>query len=197
MSNIEHDEQIGRPNTPTEIDRAQSKSINVNRMASFGAVLISLMALGVSVLEVNALKAQQKAMIWPFISIKNSYSNDGFELILENKGVGPAVINRVNISYKGVSYQDLDALIETTVGEEAAFSYDVYSGSNPTGSVMAAREVVTLFSVPWEPRTERLLEAWDNAVVVSACYCSIQEDCWISQLDQNMSQKVASCSIDD
>ncbi len=197
MSNTETRKEPDKVEKASELDRAQSKSININRMASFGAVLISSMALGVSILEVNAMKAQQRAMTWPFVCIKNTYSSDGFKLLLENKGVGPAVVANVDITYQGQSYRNLDALIINTVGEDEAFGYDVYRGSNPSGSVIAAGEEVTLFSVPWEERTEKLLAAWDNSVIVSACYCSIQDDCWVSRLGQNMAEKVKTCTYKD
>lgn len=183
--------------TPPEInEQAQSATqrfMSFNRAASLTAVAISTLALFVSVLEVNTLKSQQKAAVWPFIALSSSYTESGFKFKLENKGVGPALVHAVDISYKEKRYRDLDALIIETLGEDDAFSYDVYSGVNPSGSVLGVGDTVILFSIPWEDRTEKLLEKWSNNVNVTACYCSIQEECWTAQLSQGMADSIDHC----
>lgn len=179
--------------TPEESRSATQRFMSFNRVASLTAVAVSTLALLVSVLEVNAIKSQQRAAVWPFVALSSSYTEQGFTFKLENKGVGPALVHAVDISFMGKRYRDLDALITETLGEEDAFSYDVYSGVNPSGSVLGVGDTVTLFSVPWEERTEKLLEKWSDKVNVTACYCSIQEECWTAQLSQGMAESSDSC----
>ncbi|MEP3891285.1 MAG: hypothetical protein ABJN69_12570 [Hellea sp.] len=176
-----------------EIRSANQRFMSFNRVASLTAVAVSTLALLVSVLEVNAIKSQQRAAVWPFIALSSSYTDQGFTFKLENKGVGPALVHAVDITYEDQRYRDLDALIVETLGEENAFSYDVYSGVNPSGSVLGVGDTVILFSVPWEDRTQKLLEKWNDKVNVTACYCSIQEECWTAQLSQGMAESSNSC----
>ena len=181
------------PQTIEQTRSATQRFMSFNRAASLTAVAVSTLALLVSVLEVNAIKSQQRAAVWPFVALSSSYTESGFKFKLENKGVGPALVHAVDISYKGKRYRDLDALISESLGEEDAFSYDVYSGVNPSGSVLGVGDTVILFSVPWEARTEKLLKTWNDNVNVTACYCSIQEECWTAQLSQGMAESSGSC----
>lgn len=60
-------------------------------------------------------------------------------------------------------------------------------------SVMSPGEVVTLFGVPWEPRTRRFTKALGDGFDVRACYCSIHEECWQTALSQARPEPVARC----
>ena len=80
--------------------------------------------------------------------------------------------------------EQLDQSIIDTIGKENAFSYDVYGVSNPAPGVLSSGELVTLFSVPWEPRTRMLVNAWSDIIKVTACYCSVYDDCWVATTEK-------------
>lgn len=65
--------------------------------------------------------------------------------------------------------------------------------SEASDSVMSPGEVVTLFGVPWEPRTRRFTKALGDGFDVRACYCSIHEECWQTALSQARPEPVARC----
>ncbi len=161
-----------------------------DRVASIFAVTLSLAAMLVSILEVATVRDQQRAAVWPYVQISSSYTDAGFALNLINKGVGPALMADVAITYDGVRVDDLDTLIADTLGPDDAFSYDVYSTSNPKSGVVAKGETVRLFGVPWEPRTQKLMTLWSDRVDVTACYCSINDDCWKTSLTSSSAEPV-------
>lgn len=162
-------------------------------MASVFAVALSIAALLVSLVEVATVRAQQRATAWPYIQISTSYSDEGFRLELRNKGVGPALMSDVRLTSDRQRIENIDEFIAETVGETDAFSYDVYSTSNPSNSVVAAGETVTLFSVPWEPRTRKFVTALNGVLDVETCYCSIHRECWSINLSTDRTNPTKSC----
>lgn len=179
-----------------DIDKENSKKSgwDKSQLASGFAVILSLISLFVSVMELSSIQDQQRANVWPYLQMTGSYTQDGFAIELQNKGVGPALVNEFVLSYKGETYQELDKMILASVGEEDAFSYDVYKAANPSQSVIASGENLILFSVPWEIRTRKLIEQWNDNANISICYCSIHEECWQTELSQRSNQLVKSCS---
>ncbi|MEL6359804.1 MAG: hypothetical protein AAFR21_01870 [Pseudomonadota bacterium] len=148
------------------------------------ALCISVAALLVSLLEVSSLRATQRASTWPYLTIQTGFGADGFSIEATNKGVGPAKMGDVNWASQGVAYTDMDQLIIDTIGEEDAFSYDVYKTNNPSQDVVAAGETVTLFNAPWEDRVRRLSQSWVEDLSIESCYCSIYDECWSVSLNQ-------------
>ncbi|MEM9169286.1 MAG: hypothetical protein AAGC56_06490 [Pseudomonadota bacterium] len=150
-------------------------------MLSLLAIVISLSALGVSVLEVTSLQGQQRASVWPYLEIGGNYSGEGYEIAITNKGIGPALLGDVTITLAGrtiASSDDLDAVILDTIGEDRAFSYDTYRASDASGAVLAPGEKEILFGVPWTPETRVFVSAVSDAMAVDACYCSVYKECW-------------------
>ncbi|MBO6503594.1 MAG: hypothetical protein JJ850_13685 [Kordiimonadaceae bacterium] len=142
------------------------------------ALAFSFLALLVSLYEALAVRAEQKADVWPYISISQRYNEDGYAIVVANKGVGPARIQNLQVTFNGQQFKELDNVILATLGKEKAFSYELYRTSVIDSGVMSADEEAVFFSVPWEPRTQQLAESWEQGLDVSICYCSIYEDCW-------------------
>ncbi|WP_300527188.1 hypothetical protein [Maricaulis sp.] len=146
--------------------------------AALIAVLISVSALGVSIFEASTQRANQRAAVWPYVEIYANYSSDGYLLALENKGVGPARLRWARMLVDGEVISDLDAMVLAELGEDEAFSYDLYGATDPSGRVFSPRETGTLFTVPWEERTRRLINQLYGRIDIQACYCSIYDECW-------------------
>ncbi|MEM7764160.1 MAG: hypothetical protein AAF290_08760 [Pseudomonadota bacterium] len=172
--------------------KGQRSGTNFDRIAAIFAVLLSLAALFVSFVEVSSERAQQRAEVWPYIQIDPSYSSSGFRLRMVNKGVGPALMGQLVLLHNGQPVQDVDQLIVDTIGAERAFSYDRYAMSDPSNSVVAPGDSLTLFGVSWDDDTRALVQAWNGAIDIDICYCSIHEDCWQASL-LGSTQRVERC----
>lgn len=182
----------------TSADAPEGTSLKLSfsrfdRMASVFAVALSIAALLVSLVEVATVRAQQRATAWPYVEISASYSDDGFRLDLTNKGVGPALMSDVSLTRNSQPIENLNSFIAETVGDADAFSYDLYSTTNPSNSVIAAGETITLFSVPWEPRTRKFVSALDGLIDVETCYCSIHRECWNTKLSVDRTSPAKAC----
>lgn len=169
------------------------------------AVFLSLVSLGVAILhghtmermaEANAQLVQANS--WPFLQAYTSNQGDqGSEirLTLVNNGVGPAKIFEARILYKGTPVQRWDTLLSDccSVPGEAPLNY----GSNAAGPmVLRAGDSITLLSVP---QPEGGSKAWDvlnrerREVTYDICYCSVFDDCWITDARTLRPRPVATC----
>ena len=167
----------------------------MNQMTSLVAILISVAAMVVSIVEVAAVRDQQKAEVWPFIQVGPLYNSEGFALMASNKGVGPALVERLVLSVDGKPVDDLDQLIIDTVGAENAFSYDLYGTRDVTDEVLAPGESAALFRVPWETRTRLLVDRLGGRFEIDICYCSIHEDCWQVSVTEPRPESVRACDL--
>lgn len=159
----------------------KSERIGRGNILALVAIVISLSALGVSVLEVTSLQDQQKASVWPYLELSQNYSGQGFEVTVANKGVGPALLGDVAFVHEGKrleSSADLDALIASVVGPERAFSYDTYRSRDPSNSVLSPGETTILFAVPWTADTRAFVKGVGNGISAQGCYCSVYDECW-------------------
>ena len=101
----------------------------------------------------------------------------------------------LDVRLDGESITSLESMIIDAIGEENAFSYELYRSSNLAGSVMSPEERDQLFAVPWEPRTRLLAEQFNTRGSIEACYCSIFDDCWTVKLRDSSPQPVSSCPV--
>lgn len=179
---------------PETKPRRSRSALTPEALTSAMALTISVFALGVSLFEANTQRVQQRASVWPHIEISPRYTPNGYSIEIMNKGVGPARLGDVQLSFNGQRYADLDALIVAIVGPENAFSYELYRSSDVSQLVMSAGEQQVLFSVPWEERTRRLANAFAESGDVATCYCSIFDECWtVAMTEPGGQQPVARC----
>ncbi len=164
-------------------------------LVSFAALVLSVLALMVSVLEVSAIREDQRVQVWPYMTVASSFGPNGYSLEAINKGIGPARVRTMEVLFDGKPVDDIDKLIVDTVGEDDAFSYDLYRTSNIAQSVMSADERATLFAVPWEDRTRRLSSVWHGRLSVRVCYCSVYDDCWMAELDDGEPESIETCPV--
>ena len=76
-----------------------------DKIVSFSAILISLMTLVVFIYQTSIQREQQELSVLPYLSIYNSnIEGEGYSLVLENNGIGPAFIESVTTSYKDSIY---------------------------------------------------------------------------------------------
>ncbi|UTW56201.1 hypothetical protein [Kordiimonas sp. SCSIO 12610] len=158
------------------------RKITLSDMGSLLAVILSIVATYVSVIEVSTARDVAKVEAWPYIAVKQRYNANGFSYFVENKGIGPALIEMGVLTYQGQKVTDLDQLILDILGPEDAFSYERYLASNIDETVISPDEEITLFSVDWDAASRRLVDTLSGKVDIKVCYCSVYGDCWQTSL---------------
>ena len=175
----------------------QNQGASLSSIGSAFAVLLSIAAFGVSILEANTVRSAAKAEAWPFVDVRSGYNSEGFSYQLINKGVGPARIRFAEARYKGEVIEDLDQLIIDILGEEDAFSYDRYKATGPDFQVMSPRESILLFGVDWDDSSRRLSDDFSQHLNFEVCYCSIYNECWSTDLNRDEPTPVSRCPVAD
>ncbi|NRA29983.1 MAG: hypothetical protein HRU11_06945 [Parvularculaceae bacterium] len=175
----------------------QRGGVGWSDVGSFLAVILSIAALLVSVIEANTTNRAAEAEVWPYVEIYGGYSGEGFYYRMQNKGVGPALLKSLVITLDGEPVDSAADMVADVLGEEDAFGYDRIRSTTPSGGVISPREVINLFSVEWDPVARRLEEQLRDRLDAEACYCSVYDRCWIAKKGALEPEPVQSCTRKD
>jgi hypothetical protein len=81
---------------------------NADKIVSLSAILISLATMTIYLYQTHLIQKQQDASVMPYLMISTSLSQKHFVVNLSNNGLGPAMIEKVNVYYKNKMYEDVD-----------------------------------------------------------------------------------------
>lgn len=154
------------------------------------ALIISVMALVVSIYEANLLKAQQKATVWPYFSINEGYSSDGFRINAFNNGTGPALISSVLVEFQGEPVTKYVALLDA-IKPDNTLGYDKIRVNQLSNTVVKVGEQRELLYLPWTDETREILELMNGKISIKVNYCSVLEECWTFEYPSGKRSKEA------
>jgi hypothetical protein len=185
-------------------------------IVTISVVVISVVSLIVSIEHGKTMEKmvdQNQKMVeantLPLLTIETSLTNDPLhpeksqvKIELKNSGIGPAKIDRFELSYKGKSYTS-DSSMQGVVGLlkdccRAALPKSgtalPSSAASVTGSVLPARDTILVLGIA--PQTLELLTALKDAnedLKFKACYCSVLDECWETNFDHKRPTPVKEC----
>jgi hypothetical protein len=153
----------------------------VDLIIAICVALISVASLWVAVRSSQLQERTLAASVWPHLEVLSSdLTENGTPIIVytvKNQGVGPALLTWFAMSYDGRVFGDPRQMLEACCG---------FSGNAITSTihdrVLAARESIDFIKVLPKSMTlsqYRRLDEGANRVSVSACYCSVLDDCWM------------------
>lgn len=155
-------------------------------------------------LERNNARISVLPSVWLSTYIGDADGEAYYKVALTNKGLGPAVVERFEVSYQGKPVYNWDELarkMAANVGSEKSFeeSY-LLSTRSPVspGLMLEAGGVAYPLQVDdtTEPDGVRLLMRGSRDMVISLCYCSLYGDCFLSELFRRP-QEVESCEASE
>ncbi len=144
------------------------------------SIFIALIALYAALGESAAVRQQTAASVWPILQFTVQDSDDGSDASiafrLTNAGVGPARVRSFRLRIEGKAVTTWDGVLTALQGEDSSAVQRDFIRSR----VIRADETVTLFSTADADLARRLLGAVVHPQsLVSYCYCSIFDDCWL------------------
>jgi len=172
------------------IRRRLFKAWSNETVIALSAVVISGCALLVSIYEVKLMREQEKAMIYPHLTLGINYNSEGFQVFVKNSGTGLAKIRKVEVYSEEKAFRDWMEIIAYYLPDGPSIGYDIMSQNQFSGQVLPANESITLFGLPWETGSDtrnaavRLLESHIRKLSYGICYCSVMDDCWLLENDQ-------------
>ena len=167
-------------------------------LIGLSAVLLSLCGLFIAVYEASLIRQSQRASVWPYVEVSGTINRDRISLRVQNTGVGPARIHAAAVTYKGetkANWADLlrSVIRDDTVSVRVKIRYTSFINGRvfPPDSPQETILRVVADSGVTTPAFITLLEdaIFDERVDVAVCFCSVYEECWISNL-QNMIRRL-------
>jgi hypothetical protein len=177
----------------------------IDMLVAGAAILISLVSLGVAIQNSQVQNKMLTAASWPMISYftSNATVEGGKRMIrigLVNAGVGPAKVENVTMRWKGKPVTDiLPFLVECcgAVVKDGHYGHGLLlSTISPT--VMMAGQQTTFFALPESPDNKETWSRMDvarNEIELSICYCSVFDECWLSDGVSLHPPRVKSCPV--
>lgn len=110
----------------------QKKRINIELLLSLSATFLSLAALIVAIFQTKIAREQQQKSVMPYLQIRHQITDSQLQIILENKGVGPAFIKYTWIKHneKGAPTYEKFLVHELAQGEYRINQLQNISGLN-------------------------------------------------------------------
>jgi len=138
--------------------------MNTDRIIGLSAMLISLLTLIIFIYQTNMMRNQSRLSVTPRFAFGTNItvadSTVTFSIVLKNKGLGPGVVESVNIDHKVKKYElDFEAFFESLYPE--IFKYGSFTKSTiiNVGSTFSAEETSELFEFKFPVRfTPEILE---------------------------------------
>jgi hypothetical protein len=142
--------------------------------------------------------------VWLSTYIDDAQEGGYFNVVLTNKGLGPAVIERFDVWYKDQPVGNWDDLIRQMaahVGSEKTFEDDVLrSNRSPVspGLMLEAGGVSEPLRVAGNtaPDGIKLLLRASSEMSINVCYCSLYGDCFKTELFRRP-EEVDACEAAD
>ncbi len=161
------------------------------RFQSYGtaiALLISLVAMFISIYEANIQKSQQTSMVWPYLDMTQIRDNDGFRVELSNKGTGPAIITSVQVDYNSAAVENIDVLMDS-LNPNRTFGYDLLINSTIGNQVMMSGEKRTAFGLPHNEESKIVFDNLEK-VRLRIAYKSVLEEHWLFDSKDGSHKKI-------
>jgi hypothetical protein len=147
------------------------------------ALVLSLSTLGVYIYQAKVMKEQQHVSVWPYMEWYTGNVED-YHIAAKNKGVGPAIIRKVELTVDGKPVQNNQELISAVLGNDWKMGY---VNSTLKGRVLSPGEEVAMLRIP-DVKEGRAFEEKlrQHKFRMSITYCSVYGDCWVTTEDEKV-----------
>jgi hypothetical protein len=121
-------------------------AITPDRMFSIIATVVSVSTLSLSFYQSRLNRQQAYASVWPYLIVSNSDLRTDpkiprYSVIVQNKGVGPAIIDSVEITYNGRPMGNQDQLMAAATPPKDTVTVSTYTTVVPDIVIPAGETV--------------------------------------------------------
>jgi hypothetical protein len=169
------------------------KAFRLDFFIAIAALLVSTISALALIYQTRVIGAQYAATIWPYLSVDSTYSGTGEKLVIENDGMGPALIRSAQLSLDGRKIRGWNDYFKVLLKDRTTYGYfadataaikagKVIQGSITTASLEPGETIrpgdsITLldFTLPGAP-----LKSMEKPTIeLNLCYCSLNQSCWL------------------
>lgn len=166
-------------------------NVNTDRIIGLSAMLISLLTLFIFIYQTNIIRTQSRLSVTPrigFTDVSDSIEDDSvviFESHIMNKGLGPAIIESIELIHKGQHYEfDITQLFDKVYPEIYRYGEIIQSYKLSKGATLAPGERIKLYS--FRARMNKVQELMNyigpnsktNPFEIEVVYSSIYGEQW-------------------
>ena len=144
------------------------------------ALVVSLSTLGVYIYQAKVMREQQHISVWPCMEWNITNAGE-FHVSAQNKGVGPAIIRKAEMSLDGRPMKNNRELITAVLGPDWTLGF---LNSSLEGRVLIPGEEIMPFRIP-DPNEAKAFDAKlrGHTLGLRITYCSVYGDCWVTDGD--------------
>ena len=126
------------------------------------------------------------------------------QVTISNGGVGPAIIDKFEIRYKGAVFTDVNVLLRACCAAALLKSKKSRDPqiffSTISGHVLPARQDFYPITIKPDKDGLDLYNAFNQVrdsddITYHACYCSVLDECWETNFDHKRPQPVKECKV--
>jgi hypothetical protein len=155
------------------------------------AILISVVSLAVSFYNAQSQQRMVAASSWPFLVYNTMEVGPKLTLTIENAGVGPARLKTLAVRYHGREVHGFAELLQVCCG----LGRGGWPALEKVGGVTWESRPIGLYrpgdknNILILDRSAKNAPIWEKLsrarvqLKFEACYCSVLNDCWTSDLD--------------
>ena len=168
--------------------------INTNSLVAGSALFISACALFLSLQEVRIMRVQQKASMYPYITIGWTYNGEGFGVELKNSGNGLAKINSYKVFNDRIYFREWLDVLTNYMPEAKTIDYGmIRTSGNIRDLMISPGETKQLIFVRWNEES-RVLQPRLTDLQVTICYESLLGEYW--KVEKGIPQQIKTpCDI--
>jgi hypothetical protein len=174
---------------------------------ALSAMFVSIVSLAVAVHHGSAMDRLVAANSWPFLMYGTSnldpQGNRRISLSIENAGVGPARIQTFEVWWQGQPVSNAPELLrrccmtdsQTPIDSSTARALHLVIGQIAS-RVMRAGDVENFLTLELKDANADIWRRLDIArfqIKMRACYCSVFDECWQTDLVQTSATRIGSC----
>lgn len=166
------------------------------------ALIASLALAYFAFVQADATQKMQTGGAMPFVTFGTSNAEeDGDPIIslsLTNNGMGPAILGPMEIRYRGKPIATPTGLLNSCCANAKGTQLS-FATSPSTGIAIRPGESQRFLRLPRTAASETVWQAFNQErwkLDIRACYCSIYNDCWVTEGMQGLPKAVKKCPAD-
>ncbi len=179
------------------------KKISTDRILGISAMLISMLTLIIFIYQTDIMRVQSKLSVKPRLDFTmNQGGNDSIVIlqqVIENKGLGPAIIDSIYFVYKDAHHEvSAEIFLEKNLPKTLEYGYLAQHASFGRGTTLTTNEERAIFTYHIPVTKVDSLFAYlgivgedDNPFPIEVIYTSIYEDeLWKVASNENIPKKM-------
>jgi hypothetical protein len=171
----------------------------IDLFLALSALILSITSIVIAIENDRAMQRLVTANSWPYLQLLHGNALPGthdLHFDVTNVGIGPAMIEKLVVTYEGHPVRDAFDLLTRCCGPESTWGNPEFEINAVTARVLPARETIYFLKVPQQESDLGLwkrLEAARFKIGMAVCYGSVFGEHWITSMGEVKARSVKSC----